>query len=117
GGEPSEILLPPGRRRRSPSDLLLTDEWGQVVHQAPDASQEPVRAFHALVAPLQVLLRRRGKKGEEARRVRAVRGDEMLRVHDVLLRLGHLLDAAPFDWPAAVRAPPPALFASNQLAG
>ena len=66
------------------------DRLLEVAEDAPDAVEEAVRAFDALVAPLEVAVDRCGEQDEEAGRVGAVLRDDLLRRDDIALRLRHL---------------------------
>jgi len=63
-------------------------------HLAPEALEEARHALDAGLAPLQRLLRRCGEHREQPHGVGAVSVHHGLRVDAVVLRLGHLLDAA-----------------------
>src|SRR5215510_2828089 len=71
-------------------DSRRTDFLGVSEHEPPDAVQEPRAAFHAVIVPVEVLFGRRGKQREEAGGVGAEGPDEIVRIHDVALRLRHL---------------------------
>src|SRR5690554_524337 len=67
------------------------------VDLAPQALEEAVGAFHAGVRPLQGLLGGRCEHGKQAHGVGAVLVDQFLRVHAIVLGLGHLLLGARND--------------------
>src|SRR5438445_671434 len=90
--------------------------------QPPHSTEKAIGALDAGIAPLQILLGRRRKEGKQAGRVGAIGGDEMLGIHDVLLRLRHLLYAALHDRRAdlhslTLRAPPPLLVGPHHFTG
>ena len=58
--------------------------------EAPHPVEEAVRSLDALVTPVQVLLGRGREQGEQTRGIRAVALDQLVRVHHVVLGLGHL---------------------------
>ena len=72
-----------GRRRRA------GQRRRQVIDDAPDAAEEPERAFEAGVGPLDFLLRRRDEHHVQPQRVGAELADHVVRIDDVALRLGH----------------------------
>ena len=63
-------------------------------------AQEAVGAGNAVIAPLQGLLRWRGKHGEQAHRVGTVFVDSGLGIHTVVFRLRHLGDTAAVNFVA-----------------
>ena len=90
--------LPAGEGFHIP-DLL------QVIQDDPPGpAQETEGTVDPLVAPLEILFRRGGEETEDPRRVGPVGLDQIVRIHDVLERLGHLLRLADLDLPAALRA-------------
>ena len=56
----------------------------------PDATQETIRAFDALIAPRQIFFRRCGEEDKETRRIRAVFFKDFLRADDVSDGFRHL---------------------------
>src|SRR5262249_6404685 len=71
------------------------------VNDAPDAAQEPRRAFSAGLAPFQIFFWWSGEQHEQTQRVRAVDIDHLVGIDGVLLRLRHLLDSPDGDSAAA----------------
>ncbi len=67
-----------------------------LVDQTPDALDEAMRALDTGIGPFQRLLRRRGEHHEQAHGVGTEAIDHRLRVHAVVLGLGHLLGATDF---------------------
>ncbi len=65
-----------------------------LVYLRPQPAHEARHAVHAGLVPLQRLLRRCSEHREQPHRISAVLGHHRLRVHAVVLGLGHLLGAA-----------------------
>ena len=62
----------------------------KVSDDTPQAVEEAGSALHALVAPLQITLRRRRKKNEETGGIRTVFFDDFFRGYNIAFGLGHL---------------------------
>ena len=78
---------------------LILAGGGRVIlpEQAPQPLHEAPAALDACLAPRQIALWRRIGQHEPADGVGAVFRDDLVRVHHVLLGLGHLDDATDFD--------------------
>ena len=69
----------------------------QRVEHTPDPLHEPTCAFSARLGPFNVALWRAVRQYEPARRISAEGRDDIVRVDDILLRLGHFLNRADRD--------------------
>ena len=75
----------------------LRERFGAILRVRPQPLQEAVCALHRIIRPQRGILGRACEHDEQARRVGAVLGDQLMRIDAVLLALGHRADAAVFD--------------------
>jgi hypothetical protein len=74
------------------------------IKESPDPAEKPGRSFYALVAPIQIPLRRGSEKAKHPRCIRAIFLDQVFRIHHVLFGFGHLLEFADGDLATALPA-------------
>ena len=89
-GHATDPLLGLGERQaRGAGDGPPCERVAPLIHQPPDAPQEPDAPLEARVGPLDFVLRRRDEHHVEAQGVGAVAPDHVVGIDDVALRLRH----------------------------
>src|SRR6266850_2384016 len=71
-------------------------------NESPQAEEKTISALDTLIAPLQILFRRRGKERKQTRGIGAVKIYQFLRIDYIFFRLGHFLHPASFHGSAAM---------------
>src|SRR5215471_3033545 len=88
-----------------------------LMNEAPEPGEKAISTLDTLIAPFEVLFRRRSKKREQTRRIRAIEVNQIFGVDNVFFRFRHFFDPSPFYGSAALRAFPAFFFRTHQLSG
>ena len=81
----SKKFLIPFERGPKRQGLHITEARLLFVKEPPDPIEEAGRPLHALVIPIEISLRWRGKEAEHPRRISTVLIDQVLGIDDILL--------------------------------